>query len=442
MSRDRDRYDGRELRLLAAAARDLDGLRARNGSLPEMGIPTYEGRRPPVEVLKRFASSPVGVTTDLVTELFNGQSKAFWEAHDKAKGASFETELERFAERKAIRDADGLGEGAKLLAAYGIVPASTIAEEVAEWDWTGYLLRGALNLVEGNPEVGKTLLVLSVVASLSAGRPIPHGPANPRHRRRVLYLTAEDSISKTIVGRLRAAGANLDHVLVQKERGADLYFAGGDVEELRQIVRGEEISAIALDPLNAYLNGIDVNKEQEVRSALRPMRDFAEDENTSIIGLRHLNKATDKPALYRGGGSIALAAVARSVLLVARHPDEHGLRVLLSQKCNLIEEEKRPPLGFRIVKDDQGRPRIEWLADSIDIDAETLLAPQKPGPKPDTLEKAKGYLQDHLRAGPKPRGVLLESGAKVGLSERSLERAAKALGVQSEPQGRERVWSL
>ncbi len=331
---------------------------------------------------------------------------------------------------------------ATLLERYGIVRASTIAEEPTEWDWEGYLVRGAVNLIEGNPETGKTLFVLMVAANLSSGRPLPFGRAEPERARRVLYLTAEDSIAKTIVGRLKAAGANLENVLVQKERGADLYFSGARLAELRQIVSGEGISAIVLDPLNAYLDGVDINKEQEVRKALRPMRDFAEDENASIDGLRHLNKASDKPALYRGGGSIALTAVARSTLLVARHPDDPSLRVLLSQKCNLIESEKRPPRGFHIEKDSAGRPRIEWEKEAVEIDADELLGPKKPGPTPTMLEKAKTYITDHLRGGEKARKDIVDSAVKLGISIPTMDRAARDLGVVSRPNGKERLWSL
>jgi RecA-family ATPase len=331
---------------------------------------------------------------------------------------------------------------ADVMARYGIVRASAVAEKATEWEWPGYIVRGAVNLIEGNPETGKTMFVLGATANVSSGRPFPTGMADPKCARRVLYLTAEDSIEKTVVGRLKAAKANLENVLVQRERGADLAFAGNGIEDVRHIVRGEGIGLIVLDPLNSYLDGVDVNKEQEVRSALRPMRDFAEDENVTIVGLRHLNKDTDKPAMYRGGGSIALTAIARSTLLVAKHPDDPELRVVLSQKCNLIEAAKRPPVAFRIRKDADGRPYLEWQEGAVEIDADALLGPAKPGPKPDTLEAAKRFLTDYLASGPKRRQDVIEAAAKVKLSERAVERAMRALAIISTAAGKERLWRL
>lgn len=78
----------------------------------------------------------------------------------------------------------------------------------------------------------------------------------------------------------------------------------------------------------------------------------------------------------------------------------------------------------------------------MQIDAEELLAPRKLGPTPDTLEKAKAYLRDHLSQGPKRRRDIIESGKKVHMNERTLDRAADAIGVVSTPQGKERLWSL
>ena len=92
----------------------------------------------------------------------------------------------------------------------------------------------------------------------------------------------------------------------------------------------------------------------------------------------------------------------------------------------------------------RGRSRLEWLtlAETPAIDVDELLAPRKPGPRPDTLETAKRYLSDLLATGPKYRVDVLEAASKVHLSERAIERAAEAIGVVSRPDGKKRLWSL
>jgi hypothetical protein len=354
------------------------------------------------------------------------------------------------AERTVAERREAFGLAAEIVKAreciqrFGIVAADTIAEEdVTFLSDRPPLVENAVNLVEGNPDVGKSLVVLDLLACLSAGRAFPFGRGVARDPRRVLFLTAEDSLSTTIVKRLRAADADLSQILVQQPTGSELLLPDA-LEPLRLVVRNQGISVVVMDPLNGYLDAsqVDVNKEQQVRQALRPLRDFAEGEGVTVIGLRHLNKASDKPALYRGGGSIALTAVARSTLLVARHPEDPALRVVISQKCNLVPDGVKRPIAFRIGQDGRGRPRIEWLEEEIDIDADELLAPRKPGPKADTLETAKRYIRDHLADGPKPRAIVVDGARKAGLSDSSVDRAQRELGVVSTPQGKERVWSL
>ena len=252
--------------------------------------------------------------------------------------------------------------------------------------------------------MGKTMVALAIAAAVSDGRPMPKGSAIKSKARPVLYLTAEDSLSQTVVPRLNSAGADLTRVQVQKVNGADLLLPTA-TKDFRALIHQTGSRLVVLDPLNSYLDAskIDVNSDQDVRRALQPLRALAEQDEIAVIGLRHLNKASDKPALHRGAGSIALTAVARSVLLVAKHPEDAGLRVLLSQKCNLIEDGKKQTLGFRIVKGDDGRPYLEWLEEPVEIDAEELLAPRKPGPRPDVQGKAEAFLRNHLARGPKLR---------------------------------------
>lgn len=329
---------------------------------------------------------------------------------------------------------------------FGIVTADTIAEEdVSFLSERPAIIENTVNLVEGNPDTGKTLVVLDVAACVTAGRRFPFRSARIRPRN-VLFLTCEDSLSTTIVKRLRAADADLARVLVQKPTKAELLLPGA-LDSLRPIVRHKGIGLLVLDPLNGYLDAseIDVNKEQEVRQALRPVRNFAEEEGVTVIALRHLNKASDKPAMYRGGGSIALTAVARSTLLVARHPEDPALRVVVVQKCNELPDSNRVPIAFRIGQDRHGRPRVEWLPDAVEIDADELLGPRKPGPKPDTLDNAKRYLRDHLADGPKKRSDVLHGALRVRLDEKVMERAARDLGCLSVPNPdnrKERMWSL
>jgi hypothetical protein len=349
--------------------------------------------------------------------------------------------------RRALEEGRDLDHEAKLaIDACGIVRVSDVAERGTTWLWPGFFPWGEMSIVEGDPDVGKTLAILSVIAAVSSGTPLP-GRHRPRRPETALFLTSEDSIAKTVRPRLEAAGANLDRVLTQKPDASELLLPGA-VKIIEAIVRGSGARVVVLDPLNAYLdaNEINVNREQDVRQALKPLRDLAERRNLAIIGLRHLSKNTDKPSLYRGGGSIGLAAIARSVVLVAKHPDDRDLRVLVSQKCNVAAEEMKRPQGFRIRPDERGRPHVEWQKETVEIDADELLAPKRPGPKADGQEAAARYIRDHLADGKKPRAIIVDDGVKTGLSEKTIDRAAhrvvKVVSTPNEQDPKKRDWSL
>src|SRR5262249_51850079 len=78
------------------------------------------------------------------------------------------------------------------------------------------------------------------------------------------------------------------------------------------------------------------------------------------------DQARRGPALFRGLGGVSLAGAARSALLVARHPDDSDLRLLVHTKSNFGP--LGPTLGFRIVDN-----AVRWEG-PIDLWADELGA--------------------------------------------------------------------
>jgi len=65
-----------------------------------------------------------------------------------------------------------------------------------------------------------------------------------------------------------------------------------------------------------------------VRRALAPLAKLAEETGVAVVVVRHLTQSSGGNPLYRGQGSIGIIGAARSALLVAKHPEDEGLRVL------------------------------------------------------------------------------------------------------------------
>src|SRR5712671_2704953 len=99
-----------------------------------------------------------------------------------------------------------------------IKPANQVVAQPVSWLWPDRIPLGKLVLLDGDPDLGKSLILLDLCARLSTGRPFPDGrpgtgPAN------ALVLSAEDNAADTIVPRLARLGADPERVFVwQRER--------------------------------------------------------------------------------------------------------------------------------------------------------------------------------------------------------------------------------
>lgn len=298
-----------------------------------------------------------------------------------------------------------------------------------EHSWYPYLVRGAVNLLEGDPGTGKTYLLCTVAACFSAGIPLP-GQTNARACN-VLFMSAEDDPDTTLVRRLMRMGADLSRITYTTR-----YFR---LEEealgwIEKHIEEKGIELVILDPLLAYMQGgIDMNKANETRPFMARLAELAKRMNVTIIGLRHLTKGSKDKAIYRGLGSIDITAAARSALMLGLHPEDEDVRVMMHIKHNLSE--RGASLAYELQDGDfrQGKvPKLKWLGE-VDIRPEDLTPKAGEAGRPDDARKsAIDFLRQYLAGGPRPVKDVLAAGEKRSFSERTLRRAAKDIGVFKE----------
>ena len=227
-----------------------------------------------------------------------------------------------------------------------LITLSDLSPMETEWLWHPRIPKGELTVLDGDPSVNKSSLLMDLAARVSTGREMPDGTAGTLGG--VLLLLAEDSLRKTVLQRLEAAGADLGRIAVPP----------GAVVLPRDLPRVEEwacqmqAALVVIDPLIAFL-GCDANSDRQVRWAMTPLKAFADRTNCAVVLVRHLNKRGGRHALYRGGGSIGIVAATRSALLVGRPPDDPDLRVLCHVKSNLGP--LAPSLSFGPGRDPGGR---------------------------------------------------------------------------------------
>ena len=76
-------------------------------------------------------------------------------------------------------------------------PLSRVVPGAVRWLWEPYLPRGKLAVLDGDPNVGKSLLSVDLAARLSRGGPLPDGtPLDRPHA--TLLLSGEDAAADTL----------------------------------------------------------------------------------------------------------------------------------------------------------------------------------------------------------------------------------------------------
>jgi hypothetical protein len=257
---------------------------------------------------------------------------------------------------------------------------SDVEPERVSWLWPGRIPLGKLVTVDGDPGLGKSTLSTDIGARTTTGTDWPDGsPCG--HPGAVLVMSAEDGLADTVRPRFDAAGADVAKVYAIE--GVPIITEDGtrvlrpptmaDVVGLEEAITQTGARLLIIDVVMAYLpTGVDAHKDQDIRRVLAALSALADKTSCTVLMLRHLNKASGRDPLYRGGGSIGIVGAARAGLLVARDPEDEDLRILASVKSNLGPA--AGSLSYRLVDAPQhGCARIEWEGTSNHT-AHTVLA--------------------------------------------------------------------
>jgi hypothetical protein len=339
-----------------------------------------------------------------------------------------------------------------------------------EWLWPGHIPVGALTLFAGNPDVGKTIAALDVIARVTKGMDFPNDAKNDFPPSDVILLEAEDDKEKTLWPRLMVAaedaGADMPRVSDVKVR------VKGTTKRMRMLQLDKDIHHIeaglrahpdcrlvVISPISAYLGpNVKAIDDGAIRAILTPLQDMAARQNVAVVAIMHLNKAADKDVLYRISGAMGFVAVARATWLFAKDAREKGSerRFMMPVKGNLAEKQKgleyQIILSDKVVKVKDKRkgvivetfhPRIEW-GETTMLDPNEVMQEEAPtggGRSGDKLPAAMAYLETLFddpatgkwRSNPVPLRTYSKAVAqaimKMGLPARTLERAQKRLGI-------------
>ena len=346
--------------------------------------------------------------------------------------------------------------------------ASEIDPEPMEWLWYPYIPEGEVTMLIGDGGLGKSLLMIDIIARMTKGLPMPSmidvnamidantdsstatdpnidsittadsttqpqsintGYSAPQH---VLYCTKENKATKVVVPRLIAAGADRSYVHLLK-KNPELIIHGPYIPNM---IRETNAKLCVIDPILSFVEtAADIYNAAKLRRSIETYyEDVLEETGCSLVLIYHMTKDGKDPV--KGAiGSIDNANFARSAFTVLRFPEVPSIKILLHSKANCGPYGRT--LAYRIV--DQ---KIEWY-DEEDIEEDSSLVKfiQKYSLCDDDMNidttgydgksDAKGMMIDLLSGGPVEIETL-KSMFLENYSERTFFHVRDVLGIKKE----------
>ncbi len=335
-----------------------------------------------------------------------------------------------------------------------LIRASDIAPEPIAWLWKDWLAEGKMHILGGAPGTGKTTIGIAMAATVTGGGRWPDG--TPSIAGNVVIWSGEDDPADTLIPRLALSGADMSRVFcvgkVREGNERRSFDPAYDIEPLRRkLLEVGDVSLLIVDPIVSAVAG-DSHKNAEVRRGLQPLADLAKDMRCALLGITHFSKGTGgRDPVERITGSLAFGALARVVLIAAKHQEEgeagRTVRLFCRAKSNIGPDDG----GFEYdlhqaeLKTHPGifASSVLW-GSAVEGAARELLATAEATSddgEGGTLADAKRFLADLLADGPMRAGDVFKDADQAGFSKRSIQRAANAIKAERRKDGMKGGWT-
>jgi len=314
--------------------------------------------------------------------------------------------------------------------------AANVKIEPVQWLWQDRYAIGKVNLLAGDPGVGKSYLSLAIAAHVSVGRNWPTGEYVMAAD--VMILSLEDTIEDTIVPRLMAQKADLDRIhliqseVIYKKKGRPFNLVGDHLTLRRELAKFPETRLLIVDTIGAAMGHGENNKYTDVQQVMAPLKALAHEFNVCVIAITHMNKGSGTNAAYRVHGSVANVAAPRAVWLVLKDPNDPTgeRRLMMLEKTNLAPD-KNIGQAFRIgangVVEMESEP-VSGTASEILVQTADL---QKPGIRSDEI----AFLREELKGGQLLQSEVKKLAEEAGLEWWKVQKAMGPAGVESNQDG-------
>lgn len=442
-----DRLDGAQTVYVVEGEKDVDSLRAVGATAVSSAMGSGNANK--------FDWSPLHGKTVVIVADDDVPGMKYAEAVTTNLKGHADVRVVKAAVGKDISDHIAAGKTLDELASIrtpggrrlAVVRGDEVKARRIDWVVPDWIPDSSLVLLAGREGLGKSTIACQIGAQITQGTLEGILLGTPRN---ILYLHSEDSREHTVAPRLKAAGADMSRVLfvdVQSEHtDTGTVVLPVDLVEFERVIAEHEVALVILDAAtSAMASELSGRDDREVRKYLEPLTEIANRQGCVMLGIVHFGKRESADSGKLILGSIAWSQVPRSVLSVALD-EESGHLVVTNTKKNLAPRQRSMEAEIRSVPVDvDGGVTdvgvLHWLGETELAASDLLAAPEG---EADDVAEAVRWLQDYMLQEVAGASRDIKAAArKVGISERSLQRSAKRLGLTVESKGFPRLtwWS-
>lgn len=310
------------------------------------------------------------------------------------------------------------------------ISAAQIRQEKLSFLFEPYIPNDSLTLVTGDSGAGKSTFLSALAAGVTRGMKLNKSGGHAQGR--VLMFSPEEQVQVAVRARLDAHNASLPMVFFgdfdTTQKLLPRMNLPNDCGRLCERIKAMQIRLLIIDPITSYLgSGFNPSSDSDVRGLLDMLSQIAVETHCTILITRHYRKSLDGTPLDRIGGSAAWGHFPRTVLACGFDPDDPEKRILVVSKCMI----GKPPPSMRYSIEPSGDAVRFVLGEETSITARELGLVSLGAPERDALADAQDYLRSALADGPVPCNDLKAYALKNMISEATLRRAKKKLGVAS-----------
>jgi RecA-family ATPase len=301
----------------------------------------------------------------------------------------------------------------------------------------------------GQPNNAKSLLTIEIAKCATTGTDWPDGTPNTMGKCKVLMYCGEDSLSKVVIPRLKAAGADLSPGMIGfMDRKSFRTIAGDNSPEKRPLDLGEDLDTllelakkhpdvkmIIVDPITGVFGNKSINKNEEANPILEKLIDFCEATGIAFVGVTHVPKRSTNSAIEKIAGGSAVGGSAKSAFMLSRDPDSDDVHdhLLTMVKWNYTGEASGMKYSTVPVEvEHKGKKlkvaKIVW-GESTDMIADDVLVAQnsKKDDRDRQQDKCDAWLSAHLGDTPRKSKDVYTAAAAQGYGSSTVKRSIENL---------------